>query len=233
MEPAYLNTARPAAGRLTSPGADGRRVQAFLTGDRVELHAPTAADAAFVHRVSIDDRVWPTGFTPVPRSRGAVADFLREEANDDGRVDLLVRVPTGDGGEVAGADDRAPGDDPGTDDDHAPDDDPETRRGGMVSLTDVDYRRSSAEVGYWLAPAVQGHGYATEAVGRVAAYAFDTLGLARLEAHVDAPNEASVGVLESVGFVREGTRREVRRLDGNRVDAHVYGLLAREWTARD
>ncbi len=184
----------------------------FLRGDRVELHAPSEADAAFVHRASVDERLWRTGFTPLPRDRATVAEFLREEANADGRVDFLVRVPEADGTDTESADD------------------PEvTRRAGMVSLTDVDYRRSSATVGYWLVPAAQGHGYATEAVGRVLSYAFDTLALHRIEATVDAPNDPSIGVLESLGFTHEGTRRAARVLDGDRVDMHDYGLLVDEW----
>lgn len=184
----------------------------FLRGDRVELHAPSEADAAFVHRASVDERLWRTGFTPLPRDRATVAEFLREEANADGRVDFLVRVPEADGTDTESADD------------------PEaTRRAGMVSLTDVDYRRSSATVGYWVVPAVQGHGYATEAVGRVLSYAFDTLALHRIEATVDAPNDPSIGVLESLGFTHEGTRRAARVLNGDRVDMHDYGLLVDEW----
>ncbi|MEZ3116364.1 GNAT family N-acetyltransferase [Halobaculum sp. MBLA0147] len=243
---------------------------AFLTTERLGLHPPTRADAAFVHRTSLDERVWRTGFTPFPRSREAVAEFLAEGANGDDRVDFLVRVRDGDPGdgftdaaathaadtvdEVA-SDDGRDGvvSDDGTDgaassDDDAdgaaaaesadrtddgPHPDPAGRRAGMVSLTDVDYRRSSAEVGYWLAPAAQGHGYATAAVERVLTYAFDTLDLHRIEAEVDAPNDASVGLLESLGFTHEGTRREVRVLDGERVDMHVYGLLAPEWDDGD
>lgn len=189
-------------------------MQPFLTDDRVELHAPSEADAAFVHRASVDERLWRTGFTPLPRDRATVAEFLREEANADGRVDFLVRVPEADGTDTESADDPNP---------------EATRRAGMVSLTDVDYRRSSATVGYWLVPAVQGHGYATEAIRRVLSYAFGTLALHRIEATVDAPNDPSIGVLESLGFTHEGTRREARVLDGDRVDMHDYGLLAAEW----
>jgi len=196
----------------------------FLRGDRVELHAPSEADAAFVHRASVDERLWRTGFTPLPRDHATVAEFLREEANADGRVDFLVRVPEADSQTGVEPGEEADG----TDTESA--DDPEvTRRAGMVSLTDVDYRRSSATVGYWLVPAVQGHGYATEAVGRVLSYAFDTLALHRIEATVDAPNDPSIGVLESLGFTHEGTRRAARVLDGDRVDMHDYGLLVDEW----
>jgi ribosomal-protein-alanine N-acetyltransferase len=174
----------------------------FLESERVTLHPVESDDAAFVHRVSNDENVWRTGFTPFPRSRGDVESFVESTANDDGRIDFLAAV----GGD----------------------------RAGVVSLTDVDYRRSNADLGYWFAPEFHGEGYASEAVRRVVRYAVETLDLARIEAHVDVCNDPSVGLLESVGFVREGTRRSVRPHRGERVDMHTYGLLATEWeTERD
>ncbi|MFB6177358.1 MAG: GNAT family N-acetyltransferase [Halobaculum sp.] len=169
----------------------------FLESERVTLHPLESDDTAFVHRVSNDERVWQTGFTPFPSSRGDIESFVESTANGEDRVDLLVAV---DG-------DRA----------------------GVVSLTDVDYRRRGAELGYWFAPEFHGEGYASEAARRVVRYAFETLDLARIEAHVDAFNDPSIGLLESVGFTREGTRRAVRVHRGERVDMHTYGLLASEW----
>jgi RimJ/RimL family protein N-acetyltransferase len=182
----------------------------FLAADRVTLHPPSVEDADFVQRVSLDEQVWRTGFTPFPRDREAVASFLREEANSEDRVDFLVRVQATENSSEDQTADRG-------------------ERAGMVSLTEVDYRRRTAELSYWLAPAFHGEGYATEAAGRVVEYAVETLGLHRIEANVDARNDPSVGLLESLGFTHEGTRREVRRLDGERSDMHVYGLLAPEW----
>jgi signal transduction histidine kinase len=59
-----------------------------LAADRVTPYPPSVEDADFVHRVSLDERVWRTGFTPFPRDREAVASFLREEANGEDRVDF-------------------------------------------------------------------------------------------------------------------------------------------------
>ena len=53
-----------------------------------------------------------------------------------------------------------------------------------------------------------------------------TIGLNRLEADIDPRNVASAGLLERLGFVREGLLRE-RWIVGDEVsDSALYGLLA-------
>jgi RimJ/RimL family protein N-acetyltransferase len=90
-----------------------------------------------------------------------------------------------------------------------------------------DYR--SASLGYCLAAAAWGRGYATEAAGAVLAWAFATLDLNRVQAETDTRNVASARVLEKLGFVHEGTLREDCVVDGDVSDSWVFGLLRREW----
>lgn len=92
-----------------------------------------------------------------------------------------------------------------------------------------EYR--SAMIGYCFAEAAWGQGYATEAAGAVLQWAFDTLDLNRVESGADTRNRASERVLEKLGFVREGTRRESCIVNGEVSDDSVYGLLRREWMA--
>ena len=73
-----------------------------------------------------------------------------------------------------------------------------------------------AAVGYTLAPAHWGHGYATEAVGAVVAHGLDVIGYDLVVAEVAPENAASIAVLGRLGFAREGTladgdHRYVRR----------------------
>jgi aminoglycoside 6'-N-acetyltransferase len=73
-----------------------------------------------------------------------------------------------------------------------------------------------AAVGYSLARAHWGNGYATEAVGAVVAHGLDVLGYEVVVAEVLPANAASVAVLERLGFSRErrlpdGDDRYVRR----------------------
>lgn len=67
-------------------------------------------------------------------------------------------------------------------------------------------RRDGAgvELVYALAPAVWGRGYATEAAAAVLGDAFRRVGLPRVVAQTDAPNAASIRVLERLGMRRVG-----------------------------
>jgi RimJ/RimL family protein N-acetyltransferase len=62
--------------------------------------------------------------------------------------------------------------------------------------------RSAPEVGlFWaVAPASQGHGYATEAGNALLKYAFGTLGLERVVATTKRTNAASIGVMRRLGM---------------------------------
>jgi len=100
---------------------------------------------------------------------------------------------------------------------------------GWCSLSkwNPDYR--SAKVGYCLAEAAWGKGFATEAARALLQWAFDTLDLNRVQSEADTRNTASGRVLEKLGFLREGTLREDCIVDGEVSDTWVYGLLRREW----
>lgn len=103
---------------------------------------------------------------------------------------------------------------------------------GSAVLFDVEFRNRSAEVGYALAKGQWNRGYATEAVGRLVRWAFDSLHLRRLDATVFAANVPSRQVLRKVGFRREGRRREASRLGNVWVDDLHYGLLRDEFRSR-
>lgn len=90
----------------------------------------------------------------------------------------------------------------------------------------------SLGVGYCLDETAWGQGYATEAMQAVLHWAYATLDLNRVEADVDTRNTASARVLEKLGFVREGHKREDCFVLGEVSDTWVYGLLRREWEAR-
>jgi len=100
---------------------------------------------------------------------------------------------------------------------------------GWCSLTRWNPDHRSASLGYCLAEAAWGQGYATEAARAVLRWAFETLDLNRVQSETDTRNLASARVLEKVGFVREGTLREDCVVDGDISDSWVFGLLRRDW----
>lgn len=82
-----------------------------------------------------------------------------------------------------------------------------------------------AEVGYWIAHEEWGKGHATEAVRRTIAFAFDDLGLHRVQAHHFVENPASGRVMVHAGMRAEGTRRGVFFRDGAPRDVVEYAVL--------
>lgn len=75
---------------------------------------------------------------------------------------------------------------------------------GLIGCISLKRREAGvAEIGYWVAPAFWGTGYASEAVEGLAAWAADE-GLAALTAVVMQENAASIKVLTRAGFAYEG-----------------------------
>ncbi len=100
---------------------------------------------------------------------------------------------------------------------------------GTIGLSDVNETWGRAEVGYWVTPDAWGEGYATEATELLVGYGFDQLRLNKIVAHAFDFNAGSRRVLEKAGFTEEGVHREEAFVNGEFVDVHRYGLLAREW----
>ncbi len=83
-----------------------------------------------------------------------------------------------------------------------------------------------AEVGYWVAPAARGHGYAAEVTDALARWAFGH-GVHRVLLLVAPASTASCRTAERAGFRREGLLREAetdRR--GERRDLVLFARLA-------
>lgn len=100
---------------------------------------------------------------------------------------------------------------------------------GTCTLIHLDRDHRRAEVGFALRRASWGRGLASEALGVLLGFAFDTLALHRLEADADPKNDRSLRVLERQGFRREGHLRERWHVGGEVQDAVFLGLLRREW----
>lgn len=92
---------------------------------------------------------------------------------------------------------------------------------------------TEAELGWVLAPAYAGRGYASEAVRAVIDLCFGTLGLRRVHAGCFAANEPSWRLMERLGMRREEfSRKTALHRSGEWMDGMNYGLLAEEWPGR-
>ncbi|MEF8813024.1 MAG: GNAT family protein [Halovenus sp.] len=177
----------------------------FLHGDTVTLRPVEREDAAFLHRAMNDAHVWRSALDVDPMNAEQVTAFFENTISCSEDVHFLVC----DGEEPL----------------------------GLVSLTgsqhgpDETVRSRAAELAYWLAPEHQGQGYGSDAVARLVQYAFEDRNLRRLGARVGSFNEASVGLVESLGFEHEGTLRQAAWFRGEYHDMLWYGLLRENWSA--
>jgi RimJ/RimL family protein N-acetyltransferase len=99
----------------------------------------------------------------------------------------------------------------------------------VLFLRSVENR--GGEVGYVLHPDFWGRGLATEGAEAMLAIAFETLGLHRVTARLDARNTASAAVLTRLGMRREAYLVENSLFKGEWSDEVQFALLAREWRA--
>jgi RimJ/RimL family protein N-acetyltransferase len=88
------------------------------------------------------------------------------------------------------------------------------------------------ELGITLAPAHQGRGLATEALGRVLEYVFDALSKHRVSAVTDAENHAAAMLFRRLGFRQEAHLVENVWFKGAWGSECLFALLRREWQAR-
>lgn len=103
---------------------------------------------------------------------------------------------------------------------------------GRVSIRDISQLHRRALVGVALVGAARGQGLGAEAVAVACDWAFDELGLHRLESEVHADNPRSLATFERCGFVEEARRPRNRFHGGAFHDVVVLGLLEAEWRSR-
>jgi len=106
------------------------------------------------------------------------------------------------------------------------------RQIGGIGLR-VDAHHQHAELGYWLGVPYWGKGYATEAGREMLRFGFCDLGLHRIFASHFKHNPASGNILRKLGMRYEGCQREHLRKWDRFVDSELYGLLRKEWEARE
>jgi len=98
---------------------------------------------------------------------------------------------------------------------------------GNIKLGPVNAHHRRAAIGIIIGEeGAWGKGIATEAVGALSAWAFETLGLEKLIAGVYASNVGSLRAFEKAGFSIEGRQvSEVVQHDGQRADSLILGKV--------
>lgn len=97
---------------------------------------------------------------------------------------------------------------------------------GSAGFHSVSPVNRTAEIAYDLAPEVWGHGIARAAVEALVRWAFDHVGLVRVQGTTLASNIRSQRVLEACGFEREGLLRRYRLVRGTPGDFWMYSRIS-------
>jgi ribosomal-protein-alanine N-acetyltransferase len=101
---------------------------------------------------------------------------------------------------------------------------------GLVQIRQLEPNFSTAEWGVALGSAWWGKGLFEDAGRLVLGFAFDTLGVHRLEARVAVPNARGNAAVRKLGATAEGLlRRALRTADGATHDQVLWAWLNDEW----
>jgi ribosomal-protein-alanine N-acetyltransferase len=104
---------------------------------------------------------------------------------------------------------------------------------GKCILFQFDKTNRRAEIGYILDRQYWRQGLMYQALEAVIDFAFNTLELHRIEADVDTENTGSIGILEKLGFRREGLFRERWFVYDEWQDSVMLGLLKHQWLKKN
>jgi [ribosomal protein S5]-alanine N-acetyltransferase len=97
---------------------------------------------------------------------------------------------------------------------------------GSAGFHTVSSQNRTAELAYDLAPEVWGQGIARAACESLTRWAFEPMGLLRVQATTLISNTRSQRVLDACGFEREGLLRRYRMVRGRPGDFWMYARLS-------
>lgn len=173
-----------------------------LTTGRLLLRPLASRDVDAVHAACQDPEIQRWTTVPSPYTRAHAAEFVERISPEGWRDDTLYNfgVFTRDGDTLVGS-------------------------MGLVRLGQLAAPTRQAELGYWTAKEQRGRGYTAEAGLAVCRWAFEHVGVERMEWYAEAGNEGSRAVALRIGFVMEGTVRAKLVQRGSRRDAWSGSLL--------
>ena len=99
---------------------------------------------------------------------------------------------------------------------------------GIVQIRSLEREFRTAEWGLALGRPYWGRGYFAQAAGLAMRFAFETVGVQRLEARSHVDNARANAAFRRIGAVLEGVLRETFERDGRRFDQCLWSILAGE-----
>lgn len=99
---------------------------------------------------------------------------------------------------------------------------------GNIAFNTIDHNREMVEIGYWLAKPYQGNGIVTRCCRKLSEYAFNILGMSKVQICAAEGNAASRAVCERLEMTLEGIITNHERVGDKVLDHAVYGLYKDE-----
>jgi RimJ/RimL family protein N-acetyltransferase len=103
---------------------------------------------------------------------------------------------------------------------------------GLFQLRSIEPGFATAEWGFALGAAYWGTGLFAEAADAVLEFAFETIGVQRLEARAAVMNGRGNGALRKLGAVQEAVLRRSFKRGGQYFDQALWSILAEDWRAQ-
>ena len=103
---------------------------------------------------------------------------------------------------------------------------------GSTRFYDIQLKNSCLQLGFtWYGQQFQGTGLNKHCKFLLLNFAFEKMGIERVEFRADSKNERSIAAMKSIGCKAEGVLRSNGiRPDGTRRDSIVLSILKEEWT---
>lgn len=103
---------------------------------------------------------------------------------------------------------------------------------GLIGFKDTDRQNLKSEIGYWLSEKYLKQGIITKSVKTLCTFAFEKMGMNRVQIRCAVANYSSKKIPQRLGFTFEGIEREGELLSGNTfTDLEVYSLLKSEFAS--
>ncbi len=102
---------------------------------------------------------------------------------------------------------------------------------GSTRFYDIQVAQKTLQLGYtWYGNKFQGTGLNRHCKYLLLQFAFERLGMERVEFRADNTNERSIAAMKSIGCIVEGVlRSHTIKADGTRRDSIVLSILRNEW----
>ncbi len=100
---------------------------------------------------------------------------------------------------------------------------------GVISFVKFNWTSRRTEIGYWIDKNYEGKGIITESCKILINYAFEELGMNRIEIRCAMENVKSRAIPERLNFKLDGVLRQFLWRHTCFFDMAIYSLLAEEW----